>query len=281
MNLLFTGRGGNGSYEIRGTQLAAACDAISKPNATRADIDKADAIVVVKRVPDSLLKAIRESGKPWAYDCLDCFPQPACSAWTRIESIAWVRNTIRDLDPTAVVWPNKRMRDDCDDGDRPSFVLPHHARPNMLTNPIREKVEVVGYEGRAEYLQEWGMALHRECERRGWTFTANPARLADVDIVVAFRGGKWDGYAPRNFKSNVKLANAHGSGTPFVARPDASYLETASGAEYWASSHEELRIAFDWLTPQSTRELVADRFIASAFTIEKAAGMLVDGMARI
>lgn len=277
MNLLFTGRGGSGSFTIRAEQIGAALGATVKPHAARADFAACDAAVVVKRAPETLLRELRASGKPWAYDVLDCYPQPASSDWSRGESIRWMQQYLRALDPPAVIWPNQRMREDCDEGRR-GIVLPHHARPGLARNPIREAVTTVGYEGRTAYLQEWAMALHKECERRGWTFVVNPPALADLDIIVAFRGGLWDGYAARHWKSNVKLANAHGSTTPFVGRPDNGYLETASGAEYWAESPRELRVAFDWLESQSTREQVADRFARAALTVDAMAARLAEFM---
>lgn len=273
MRLLFTGRGTSGSWAIRGQQIGEALGAKVKPLAAHADFQACDLAVVVKRVPEPIRGGLASSGKPWVYDIVDAYPQPLSSGWQRSEAISWIRRHVMTLNPTAVIWPNQRMRDDCDDG-RPGLVLPHHARPHQAPNPVREHIATVGYEGRADYLQGWAMVLHKECERRGWRFVVNPERLADLDIVVAFRGGQWDGYASQHWKSGVKLANAHATGTHFVGRPDDGYTETASGAEYWATSPAEIRIAFDWLEPQSTRELVSDRFRESVYTIDRAAETL-------
>lgn len=270
MNLVFTGRGTSGSWSIRGVQLGEACGATVKPRATLADCQAADAIMVVKRLDEALLANVRASGKPWAYDLLDCYPQPECAAWDRSEAVAWVQKRIKLLAPTAVIWPNRRMREDCDTG-LPGLVLPHHHRPWIKRNPIREQVQVVGYEGAPQYLGGWRSVLEDECSRRGWRFTVNPAQLADLDIVVAFRGGEWDSYAASHYKSNVKLANAHGSGTPFVGQPECGYTETASGAEYWATDRHSLAMSFDWLTDRGTREQVSERFLQKAYPVEQAA----------
>jgi hypothetical protein len=274
VNLLFTGRGGNGSWTVRGEQVGAALGATVKPKATRADFDACDAAVVVKRVPDALLKDLRASGKPWAFDCVDFYPQPASAAWGPAESIKWVMKSIDELDPTAVLWPNERMRRDCDNGDRPGFVLRHHARPQQLPNPIREKVRRVGYEGRPDYLGEFLYFLDVACRRRGWEFVVNPSSLSEIDIVVAFRNGRWDSYSTKHWKSNVKLANAHATGTPFIGQPDDAYQETATGCEYWALNAYECDTCFDWLEAQSTREQVSDRFKSAAYTVEQAAADL-------
>lgn len=267
MKLLFTGRGGAGAWTIRGEQLGHACNAKVKPLATLGDVQAADVTVVVKRVPETLLQSLR--GRPWVYDIVDAYPQPESARWTQDEAVEWVSRHIAKLNPSAVIWPNQRMRDDCDDG-RPGMVLPHHHRPGIKRNPIRKDVCTVGYEGAAAYLDGWTPAIDRECKRRGWRFVVNPLHLADLDIVLAVRGGQWDGYAARNWKSNVKLANAHGSGTPFVGQAECGYMETASGCEYWVAEPQGLGLCFDWLEPQTTREQVSDRFVQKAYTLEQA-----------
>lgn len=279
MRILVTGKGGSsGSWKIRGEQLGAAIHATVKPLATYEDIAKADLTLVVKRTPREVVDALK--WRRWVWDLVDFYPQPEASAWSRSEAIRFVRDRIGQLQPTAVIWPTERMREDCDDG-RPGIVLPHHHRPGIQRNPIREAVKVVGYEGRADYLGSWAQRVSAECDRRGWSFVVNPASLADVDIVVAFRNGKWDGYVPRHWKSNVKLANAHGSGTPFIGQVESGYEETASGAEYWAADANSLRMAFDWLESQSTREQVSDRFLAAAYPLQRAAHELGEFLARL
>ena len=218
MKLLFTGKGGAGSWTVRGEQLGGALGAVVKPNATQRDIAAADLVVVVKRTPEPLLAALRAAGRPWVLDVVDFYPQPQAAVWPRADAIAWVRRRIAELAPTAVIWPNERMAEDCGAEKWPGAVLYHHHRPGIRRNPIREQVRTVGYEGAPAYLAEWRPILEEECTRRGWRFVVNPEQLADLDIVVAFRGGVWDGYAPAHWKSNVKLANAHGSGTPTVSK---------------------------------------------------------------
>lgn len=274
MKLMVTGKGGSsGSWAVRGQQLGEALGAAVKPMATIDELRGIDVAIVVKRTPEPLLRALRESGVRWVYDMVDCYPQPEAAAWGRGEAISWVQNRLRDLRPAAVIWPNGTMREDCDSG-LPGMVLPHHCRPGIARNSIREQIKVVGYEGRPSYLAHWEPLLQAECTRRGWRFVVNPPALADVDIVVAFRGGAWDGYVPRHWKSAVKLANAHGSGTPFVGQRESGYAETATGAEYWADSARELATSFEWLESQTAREQVSDRFIEAAYSVEDAAADL-------
>lgn len=273
MNLLVTGRGGSGSWMCRGEQLGAAIRAKVKPFATFIDAQECDLAIVVKRVPPGVLQALRTAGRRWVYDIVDAYPQPEASTWTRAQAVRWVRSKIFELRPAAVIWPNARMREDCDTGI-PGLVLPHHHRPALRLNPVRARVQVVGYEGAEHYLGPWADTLQSQCNSRGWRFVTNPRRLTDLDIVVAFRAGEWTGYVQRHWKSNVKLANAHGSGTPFVGQQECGYLETATGAEYWAENAGELRVALDWLEAQSTREQVRDRFVQAAFPVERAAEIL-------
>lgn len=270
MNFLFTGRGTSGSWAIRGEQLGQACGAEVRQAATKDHCKAADVIVAVKRVNDPLLQVLRTSGKPWVFDCVDFYPQPHCTAWSRSEAVAWVRTQIKRLTPAAVIWPNQKMRDDCDTG-LPGLVLPHHHRPGIAVNPVRPQVQAVGYEGAAPYLGSWRDALEAECAKRNWRFVVNPARMADLDIVVAVRSVEYSGYAQFHWKSNVKLSNAHGSGTPFIGQRECGYLETATGCEYWADTPGELGRCFDWLSSQETRELVSDRFRQAAYTVEQAA----------
>lgn len=269
MKVLVTGRGGAGSWVVRGEQLGDAIGATVRPLAQ--DATGFDLALVVKRTPEPTLEAIRRAGIPWVWDIVDAYPQPISYGWERSEAISWVRQKLEALKPSAVIWPTERMREDCGTGLL-GLVLPHHHRPRMPVNPIRPQIQVVGYEGSPAYLGRWGDDIRAECRKRGWRFEVNPRRLADLDVVLAFRDR--GGYVSRHWKSNVKLANAHGSGTPFVGQPERGYLETASGAEYWAEDRKGLKRAFDWLLDQGTRETISDRFLQKAFTVEHAAAQL-------
>lgn len=263
MRILVTGKGGkSGSWKMRGEQLGGALGAAVKPNAT----DPADVTLVVKRTPLAVIAALK--GRKWVWDIVDAYPQPASYAWTRDQAIAWVHGRLAQLQPTAVIWPTQRMREDCDFG-LPGVVIPHHHRAGIERNPIREQVRTVAYEGAPTYLGRWADWIEDECIRRGWQFMVNPPRLSDADIVIAVRDG--GGYVSRHWKSGVKLANAHGSGTPFIGNRECGYLETAEGAEYWADDRKELVACLDLLTGQRTRREVGERFQQQAYSVERAA----------
>lgn len=240
---------------------------------TLQDCRNADLIVVVKRTPQDLIDLIRKSGTRWVFDIVDCYPQPGCSSWLRDDAIGWVQHRLATLAPAAVIWPNHRMRQDCDTG-LPGLSLAHHHRPGIHVNPIRETVQTVGYEGAPAYIEKWLPAIEFECRRRGWRFVVNPAHLADLDIVIALRAGAWDCYATQHWKSNVKLANAHGSGTPFIGQREDGYVETGTGAEYWTETPHGLGVCFEWMEPQRTRQEIAERFLARAYSVQQAAADL-------
>ena len=93
MNVLFTCRGTGGSWAIRGNQLGGKIGT-AKGKATLDDMRAADLIVLVKRPAPGMIDNIRKSGKPWVWDVVDFYPQPACTGWSKDKAIEWVRNQI-------------------------------------------------------------------------------------------------------------------------------------------------------------------------------------------
>jgi hypothetical protein len=274
MKILVTGRGTSGSWAVRGEQLGAELGAVVKPNASLADMLAADVVLVVKRCSPELRSNLQASGRPWVYDIVDAYPQPICSAWSPYESITWLRDYVDGLGPHAVVWPNVRMREDYGGGGK---VIQHHHRPGIARNPIRERIEAVGYEGSPRYLDDGlAEAIAGECAARSARFVLNPARLADVDVVVALRSPRWNGYAQRHWKSGVKLANAHASGTPFIGAPESGYCEIATGGEAWAETAADVGAALDMLAPRAARQAISERFVAARFPVERAAAQMRD-----
>lgn len=248
MSVLFTGRGTSGSFCIRGEQLGRAVGGVVQPNAL--DVAGLRLAVIVKR-PGEVLSRLKAAHVPVVWDIVDAWPQPVGNSWTGPECIAWLAQQVHQIKPVGIVAATQRMAQDCEVFGVPVLALPHHYRPGLSLNPIRETVRTVGYEGGEQYIARWGPFLNAECEKRGWKFVVNPASVCDVDILVALRDQT--GYATRLWKSNVKLANAQGSGTPVILNPEAGYKETACGAELWAETKEELRSAFDRLESRTER----------------------------
>jgi hypothetical protein len=268
LRVLFTGRGTSGSWQCRGVQLGGSVGDY-KPKATLQDMQGYDLIVLVKRPATGQIEAIRQSGKPWAWDVVDFYPQPACTGWGKDKSIGWVRSQIESFKPNGVIWPNAKMAEDCGTAV-PDCVIYHHYRPDTHPARIADIVRMVGYEGSPAYLGRWGHAIRKECKRRGWRFSER-CRPQDADICVAFRDKKYDGYAQRHWKSNVKLANCHGAGVPFLGASENGYLETQAGGEVFCDDIGRLSECMDMLTPKAARDAVSSKFLAHKYPLEAAA----------
>jgi hypothetical protein len=270
VNILFTGSGKAGSWQIRGEQLGSAVGAAIHPQASVQHIARSDLVVVVKRCPDSVLMELRRQKKQWVFDVLDCYPQPQCGFWSKRQSIEWVKNEIARLDPSAIIWPNRQMFIDCGD-DRPSCVLYHHFRPSISSHTPKARLLTVAYEGSEKYLDGWKPILADQCTQRGWSFVCNPSSISDADVVVALRASQYAGYAQVNWKSNVKLANAQGSGVPFIGQPEKGYLETASGSEIFIETKEQLSDAFDEVSSFEVRQRMSQIQTQKKYSIAQAA----------
>lgn len=266
MKVLITGRGTSGSWQIRGVQLGQVLNAAVVPNAV--DVAAYDLAVLVKRPTPDLLDRLHAVKVRIIWDVVDAWPQPAGNDWGREQCLKWLADQVAEIRPAGIVAATQAMATDCERFGVPVLALPHHARPGLRMNPIRP-IKVVGYEGGEQYIARWRPVIEAECTRRGWQFVTQPAELADIDIVLALRDSS--GYAPRNWKSGVKLANAEGSGTPVVCGREAGYLETASGAERWADTPEELAAAFDSLDPTEERLAASRRLKDAAPSIDSIA----------
>jgi hypothetical protein len=264
VRVLITGGGSSGSWQIRGVQLGQALGANVWPVATSAE--GFDVAVLVKRYQHDVVQAIHRAGVPLVWDIVDAWPQPRGNDWTRTDCLAWLRQQVAAIRPAAIVAPTLAMAADCAQFNVPVLALPHHARPGQPINPVRDHVRTVGYEGGEAYLGHWRLALEAQCLQRGWRFVCNPPALADLDIVVALRAST--GYAPRHWKSNVKLANAQATGTPFIGSPEAGYLEQACGPERFVQTSEELASAFDALAPLVERRRTAERMRAVTWQLD-------------
>jgi len=220
-----------------------------------------------------LLQRFRQAGTKVIWDVVDSWPQPAGNEWNERRCLDWLEEMFIMIRPAGIVAATKHMAADCEKFGVPVLALPHHARPGLRQNPIRP-LKVVGYEGGVQYLGRWLPIIERLCAARGLQFVLNPAELADVDMVLALRDCA--GYAPRNWKSNVKLANAQGSGTPVICNREAGYLETASGVEHWADDEAELAAAFDALEPTEARRAAVKTLSAAAPRIDSMAARYVE-----
>lgn len=255
LKVLVTGQGATGSWAIRGEQLGQAIGATVQPQARSAR--GFDIVVVVKRLHSlAVLRSARWHGIPVVWDIVDAWPQSRHAGKVRTceAAMSWLRQSLRMIKPDGVIAPTRQMEKDLQFVQESGIqvtTLAHHAWQGKPINPIRHVVRTIGYQGGEKHLGNWVADLSREASRRGWQFVVNPESLADVDIAVALRGES--GYASKNWKSNVKLANAQASGTPIILTREAGYLETASGSEFWADTAAELSAGLDWFAEHTHR----------------------------
>lgn len=268
MKVVFTGKGTSGSWKIRGEQLGTAMGATLAPKAR--EVPKCHVAVIVKRSTPELLASLRSSKAKIVWDVVDSWPQPIGNTWGKAECLSWLSFAFQTMHPSAVVAATRAMAKDLESFGVPVLFLPHHSNPSLEANPIREKVQRVGYQGGERYLGRWLPFMQAECARRGWEFVVNPPTLAELDIVVALRHDS--GYAVRNWKSGVKLSNAQGTGTPFIGSPERGYLEQCIGnCERFVETEREVQIALDALTHHKERCRVSNWMSSVAPRLETVA----------
>ena len=213
---LFTSRSSAGAWQVRGVQMAATranWRALNDPTDT--DLAACDLLCVVKRPDPALIARARRRGKAIVYDIVDAWAQP--DDGLRYTTPAQARTLFapvwRAIGADGYVFPTRRMAQDLGSLVRRGITLYHHHRPDIERNPVRSRVRTVGYEG-GDYLGEWRGRFEAACAARGLRFVSNPPRYTDLDIVILARGGAHGSFLARSYKSNIKLANAYGSGTP-------------------------------------------------------------------
>jgi hypothetical protein len=257
MNLLIVGKG-QGSWTMRGLQIGAALGARVTSAPTVADWHWAESIVLVKRAGWTYAPIARSCGVPVTWDALDFWRQPAENAVELSVALQLLRQALDTIQPTHCIGATAVMAEDAR-----GVYVPHHGRVGLVPTPAREVCRVVGYDGNAAYLEAWRQALEAACRARGWTFVVNPPDLSAVDLLVALRGGPWDGWVCRAWKSGVKLVNAICAGRPIIAQASSAWREI-SPAGSLVSSVADLDRAFDEWTDADMRRRVAAEALARA-----------------
>ncbi len=244
MNVLIVGRG-QGSYTMRGLQIGAALGARVTSDPTEADWQWAETVILVKRDGVKWAARARARQMPVVWDALDCWQQPLQNGLDEASALGGV-------------------------------CIPHHGRFGLVPTPAREQMRVVGYDGSPAFLAEWAPAIERACAARGWMFVINPPDLSAVDVLVALRGGPWDGWMCREWKSGVKLANAILAGRPMLMQDTAAAreLQPAGTIVYGVG---DIPAALDAWRDYDRRAAVVEVSCARAteFTVEAAAARYV------
>lgn len=217
--VLFVG-GERGSWAVRGVQMADALGARAVVDPERHDWDWAQIVVLVKRGIDKYGEMAKRSRLPIVWDVLDYWQQPEENQKPIAEHVQTVLELASRWNVGTLIGATQAMAEAID-----GVYIPHHSRPKLKHSPVREKVQVVAYEGTPKYLGSWKKAIEEICAARGWRFVVNPESLSEADIVVALRDGQWDGEICREWKSGVKLVNAQAAGRPVIAQSSAAFRE--------------------------------------------------------
>lgn len=301
MKLLFTSICESGAYVMRGRQIAA-CRAEWRATAepTRADFLHADALVVIKDVNEEVLRMARKFRLPIIHDALDFWPQVKStllppSRAQRIQAVEEIAPALfwrlRRLSPALILCTTATMARDLATFPAPKAVVRHHADPRLRPSPAQTGAATrrLLYFGKRRFLGEWAERISRACRKLGAEFLA-------VDIgrgawtppppaaaMIAVRGGRDGSWLSRRWKSNVKAATAQALDLPFVAWPEAAYLETAPES-YWFEDEPGLVEAIsDALAPNARRlsrhftaqdsatelEAAVERGLGDAFGMDK------------
>lgn len=217
-NVLIVGVG-KGSWAVRGVQIGKAIGARVTGAATAADWAWADICILVKRAWETFAQTATDAGVPIIWDAVDFWQQPDENHVD--DPVALTRRYMGNLSPTAIICATKAMAVDLG-----GLYIPHHSRPGLMPAPVRTQLQLVAYEGTPKYLGPWRTALESACARVGAAFVVNPPDLRAADLVVAFRGGPWDGPICRRWKSGVKYVNAQAAGRPVLTQAHAAFEET-------------------------------------------------------
>lgn len=256
-----------GSFEMRGRQIA------SMGNDWSASWNDGcypvDVFVMVKKL-DSRARV----GRKVVLDVVDPWPQKPRNATAGAEldnarlAIQWFTKHIeamqRIVKIDSIICTNKLMYKHLRKKVAHAEYIYHHYHPTIPITPIKEEMKVVGYWGNKTFLGEWLDKITAVCKKMGLLFVVNPEDISSVDVMVAARGGVYDNYMAKAYKSNVKLANCYGSGTPCILTPEQSYLETNNGEVLFFETEGELAEMLEELRPVSTRRRIHEAHLSTA-----------------
>jgi len=269
MRVLFASARDTGAYQIRAKQIAA-----TRPDEWRAQTsldgaEDADLIVIVKWLGGDWPMKLLQLGKPIVLDPLDFWSQPNDSLLYDDELGAEVlfRCYVEQMPtPAGIIFATEAMQAALGHVfPVPSAHIYHHYRPGIARNPIRPFARTIVYEGEPRFIGEWAAPLTQICNARDMKFLVNPAGgLAEGDIAVAVRSRAWRGGLETNFKSNVKLANCYGSGTPCIVWPEAAVLETCVPEVRLFRNLPALAGHLEDLMDHETRKRTSEALLAAA-----------------
>lgn len=244
--------GEKGSWQIRGRQLGAALQARAVAKPKPSDWANADVIILVKRAPQTWFREATATGVPIIWDVLDFWHQPSGNQRLEADLVREVLEMAHVM-KAHMIGATRAMA-----AALKGAYLPHHSRSGLVPTPSRPELKVVAYEGAPRYLGSWRSALEDVCEQLGLTFVVNPPELGQADLVVAFRGEEWDGWACRQWKSGIKYVNAIAAGRPILSQATAAFDEIQPGGTI-VENPADLSAAIAALAPADVRDRIYTR----------------------
>lgn len=275
IRVCFMSQSSAGSWQIRGKQISEMVngwEAINKP--TMDDIERFDLFCIVKKPDLKFIKRLKNAKKPIVFDIVDSWAQPIDGLkYTDLVLVqSFFRRKFNDIDADYYIFPNQRMKEDLSDVTRNGVAIYHHYKKNIGINPIRKIVKKIGYEGNESFLGEWSDIITSACNDLDIEFVINPDVYTDMDIVVSVRGGEHDCFMSNSYKSNVKIANAMGSGTPILAgHREISCQEVDTGDVLFFTDEESFKRQLNRLCESyDLRKNIHDNFLLESqkFSIE-------------
>lgn len=256
---------GSGSWEVRGRQLGGRIGANVTSRPTARDWLSADLCVLVKRAYAEYASTAASYRVPIVWDAVDFWAQPDENVTT--DAVALAKRYLGAITPALTIGATQAMADDMG-----GVYLPHHARPGLTPAPIRTQARVVAYEGTPKYLGTWAKALEIACARLGLAFVINPPDLRAADIIVAFRGERWDGPICRRWKSGVKYVNALSAGRPVLTQASAAQCEIAPHGQVIEQPSELETALSAWMSADARQQAYEDALVRyGAYTLPSVA----------
>jgi len=156
-----------GTFQIRGIQIASLRD----DWVAGCQDGHFDITVMVKKLDKS-------NSPITVFDVLDSWRQDGTEIdFDKEKAIRYFQDLFSSRKIDSVIFPNKAMREDI--GYKHCTTIYHHYYPWIKRNPIRKKIEKVGYEGDPRFLGEWKEKLENICN---FVIVDD---LSKVDVAVA------------------------------------------------------------------------------------------------
>lgn len=225
MQVLFCGGSEKApSWQMRAVQISSAFpnwQAISKPTVDQ--VQRADVVVLVKRVKSDLAQMVRENAKCIVWDAIDFWKQGTFDEAPKYvdDMVHLASREINRLGAEHVICANMAMQNDLA-GVAKTRCIYHHAR--LDAKPL-EYAPIIWYDGAFQHAPDFFAHAKRVFGKLGYEM-----RYGKPDgygaAMIAFRDDRPCSAISQRWKSNVKAANAIEYDVPLFFQPENGCLET-------------------------------------------------------